>query len=83
MSEKDESFKVRVKIGVLRIRKGPGTTYDYYKKYGDSLFTGVGVFTIIKIAEGPGAKMWGWLKSYYEDGKEGWIALDDEYVDIL
>lgn len=79
----NESFKVRVKVDLLRIRKGPGTTYDYYKKNGSPVFTGKGVFTVVSTAEGPGAKMWGWLKSYYEDGKDGYIALDDDYVDIL
>lgn len=79
---KDEVAKVKVNIEDLRIRKGPGTTYDYHKKNGKAVYTGTGVFTIVRTAEGPGAKMWGLLKSY-EKNADGWISLDEEYVDIL
>ena len=68
----------RVKIPDLRIRKGPGTTYDYHKKNGQAVHTGVGSFTIVKTKEGPGAKLWGLLKSYATN-EDGWIALDDEF----
>ena len=78
----NESFKVKVKISDLRIRKGPGTTYDYHKKNGSAIVTGKNVFTIVRKAEGPGAKMWGLLTSY-ADKENGWISLDDDYVDIL
>lgn len=74
----NESFVFRVKIPDLRIRKGPGTTYDYHKKNGQAVHTGVGSFTIVKTKEGPGAKLWGLLKSYATN-EDGWIALDDEY----
>ena len=55
-------FKFRVTIPDLRIRKGPGTTYDYWKKNGSAEHTGENVFTIVDTSEGPGAKMWGLLK---------------------
>lgn len=74
----NESFVFRVKIPDLRIRKGPGTTYDYHKKNGQAVHTGVGSFTIVKTKEGPGAKLWGLLKSYATN-EDGWIALDDEF----
>ena len=74
-------YTVRVKIADLRIRKGPGTTYDYYKDNGKARYTGKGSFTIVKEADGPGASRWGLLKYYAERGIEGWISLDDEFVD--
>lgn len=74
----DASFKFQVTIPDLRIRKGPGTTYDYHKKNGKPIYTGEGIFTIVKTKEGSGAKLWGLLKSY-EDDTNGWIALDDDY----
>lgn len=57
----DNSFSVKVNIDYLRIRKGPGTDYDWTGK-----FTGKGVFTIIEEHDG-----WGRLKS-----GAGWISLD-------
>lgn len=74
--------KVKVKIKDLKIRKGPGTTYDYHKKNGKAIYTGENVLTIVRTSDGPGAKLWGLLKSY-ESRDDGWIALDDDYVDIL
>ena len=71
-----------VKIDDLRIRKGPGTTYDYWKKNGKTEYTEKGTFTIIKREDGPGAKEWGLLKSG-EEKENRWISLDDEYVDIV
>lgn len=71
-------FKFRVTIPDLRIRKGPGTTYDYWKKNGSAEHTGENVFTIVDTSEGPGAKMWGLLKSGEKD-RNRWIALDEEY----
>lgn len=68
-------YKVKVNIPDLRIRKGAGTTFDYWKKDGEALHTGEGVFTIVKEADGPGASKWGLLKSY-EDNEDGWISLD-------
>lgn len=62
-------YKVRVKTPALRIRDIPSTTG---KAVG---FTGVGVFTIVDEANGPGAKKWGLLKSY-EKSRNGWISLD-------
>ncbi len=74
-------IKAQVAVDNLRIRKGPGTTYDYHKKAGKAVYTGKGVFTIVKTADGPGAKLWGLLKAYA--GKEdGWISLDEECVEI-
>lgn len=71
-------FKFLVDIPDLRIRKGAGTTYDYHKKNGQPVYTGVNTFTIVKTKDGQGAKLWGLLKSY-ADNEDGWIALDEEY----
>lgn len=62
-------YTVQVKIKDLYIRKGPGTNYAKGK------FTGIGVFTIVDEADGPGATKWGLLKSYTEK-RNGWISLD-------
>ncbi len=60
-------FTVKVSIPDLRIRSGPGTDTAATGK-----FTGVGVFTITEVKDGPGsAKSWGRLKS-----GAGWISLD-------
>ena len=75
-------FKFRVTIPDLRIRKGPGTTYDYWKKNGSPEYTGKNVFTIIDTAEGPGAKVWGLLKSGEKD-RDRWISLDEDYGNRL
>lgn len=75
-------FKFRVTIPDLRIRKGPGTTYDYWKKNGSPEYTGKNVFTIIDTAEGPGAKIWGLLKSGEKD-RDRWISLDEDYGNRL
>ena len=60
-------FLVKVGIGDLNIRTGPGSNYS---KTG--FFTGRGVFTILEVASGPGSDSgWGRLKS-----GAGWISLD-------
>lgn len=65
------SFPVRVTIKDLNIRTGPGTNYPKVGKK-----TGKGVFTIVEVQNGAGAKSgWGLLKSY-EKGRNGWISLD-------
>ena len=79
VAEENESYLVHVNVSDLRIRKGPGTTYDYYNKNVKALYTCKGVFTIVKTVEGPGAKMWG-LLSAYAGNESGWIALDEDYV---
>ena len=64
---KDTSFKVKVEIANLNIRKGPGKNHAITGKY-----TGIGVFTILEVKSGTGSKAgWGKLKS-----GEGWISLD-------
>lgn len=68
-------YMVRVDIDDLRIRKGAGTTYDYWKDDGKARYTGQGTFTIVKEKEGAGASVWGLLKSY-EDKEDGWIGLE-------
>ena len=68
-------YKLKVTTPNLRIRKGPGTTYDYHKKNGSPLFTGPGTFTIVEEKDGPGASRWGLLKAY-ADNRNGWISLD-------
>lgn len=64
------SYRVKVSILDLHIRKGPGTNYG--KQPG---FTGTGVFTIVEESAGQGAVKWGLLKSYQEN-RDGWISLD-------
>ena len=64
--QKKVSYRVRVSIKNLNIRKGPSTAYDKVGKY-----TGIGVFTIVAEADGEGATKWGKLKS-----GAGWISLD-------
>lgn len=81
-STKNVPFKVRVKISDLRIRKGAGTTYDYWKKNGSAEYTGKNVFTIVDTKDGQGAKLWGLLKSG-EKNRDRWISLDEEYCEIL
>ena len=68
-------YKVNVATPDLRIRKGPGTTFDYWKKDGKPVYTGKGAFTIVEEAEGPGASKWGLLKAYAA-GRNGWVSLD-------
>ena len=68
-------YKVTVSDSDLRIRKGPGTTFDYWKKDGKAIHTGKGSFTIVEESEGPGASKWGLLKAY-EKNRNGWISLD-------
>ncbi|MCM1026534.1 MAG: glucosaminidase domain-containing protein [Roseburia sp.] len=74
-------MQAAVKISNLRIRKGPGTTYDYHKKGGQAVYTGKKTVTIVETSDGPGAKLWGLLGDYTQE-RNGWIALDDAYVDI-
>lgn len=64
--QKKVSYRVRVSIKNLNIRKGPGTDYDKTGKY-----TGIGVFTIVEESVGEGAEKWGKLRS-----GAGWISLD-------
>lgn len=66
LEQKKVSYRVRVSIKNLNIRKGPGTNYDKAGRY-----TGIGVFTIVAESEGKGATKWGKLKS-----GAGWISLD-------
>ena len=77
-SDTPKTFLFKVTVPDLRIRKGPGTTYDYWKKNGSAEYTGKNTFTIVDTAEGQGAKLWGLLKSGEKD-KDRWIALDEEY----
>lgn len=64
---KNTSFKVRVDIANLNIRKGAGTDYSTIGKY-----TGKGIFTIVETKSGKGSNSgWGKLKSGL-----GWISLD-------
>ncbi len=70
------SFQFRVTVSDLKIRKGPGTTYDYYRQGEKPQYTGKGVFTIVMTKSGQGAKLWGLLEAY-KDKENGWIALDE------
>ena len=63
-------FCVKVSIDDLNISRDPGTNYGTA-----GVFTRKGVFTIIEVADGPGASKWGLLKSY-ADKRNGWISLD-------
>lgn len=60
-----KSYKVKVTVNNLRIRKGPGTNYA---KNGIAKMT---TYTITEESTGKGAKKWGKLSN-----GQGWIALD-------
>ena len=71
-------FCVKVSIDDLNILRGPGTNYGTA-----GVFTGKGVFTIVEVAEGPGASKWGLLKSY-AGKRNGWISLDNlDYANMM
>lgn len=59
-------YTVKVTCNPLNVRKGAGTNYAACGAIKDK-----GVYTIVGEANGPGAKMWGKLKS-----GAGWISLD-------
>lgn len=61
-----ESYKVRVTVDALNIRKGAGTNYDIVGVIKDR-----GIYTIIDESNGKGATKWLFLKS-----GAGWIASD-------
>lgn len=61
-----KTYLVRVTANELNIRKGPGTNYGTNGSIKDK-----GAYTIVDESAGPGAKMWGKLKS-----GAGWISLD-------
>lgn len=63
-------YRVRVSVTNLNIRKGPGTNF-----LTQSQQCGIGVYTIMDEAEGPGATKWGLLKAYATK-RNGWISLD-------
>nr|WP_288828369.1 N-acetylmuramoyl-L-alanine amidase [uncultured Clostridium sp.] len=65
-----DTYRVKVSIPDLHIRKGPGTNYGKQPR-----FTGTGVFTIVEESVGQGAAKWGLLKSYQKN-RNGWISLD-------
>ena len=71
IQEAFEPYQVQVSIPYLNIRRGPGITYE---KLG--IFTGSGLFTIVKEEEGEGSSAgWGLLEDYA--GKEDrWISLE-------
>lgn len=70
-NKKDDSYKVKISIKNLNIRKGPGTNYAKTGK-----FTGPGVFIITETQPGIGVdNWWGKLKS------GGWISL--KYCEVL
>lgn len=59
-----ESYKVRIAVGSLNVRKGPGTQYPV-----TTVVSKGEVFTIVGEDHG-----WGLLKSYQKD-RNGWIYL--------
>ena len=65
-------YMVRVTTDVLNIRAGAGTNYKVVGQIKDK-----GVYTIVEVANGQGATLWGKLKS-----GAGWISLDytEKYV---
>lgn len=63
----DVPFVVKVDVGSLNVRSGPGTNYK--KKPGH---LAKGAYTIVEVSSGAGSKIgWGRLKS-----GAGWISLD-------
>lgn len=61
-----DPYLVKITAGRLNIRKGAGTHYEAV-----GMITDRGVYTIVAESLGPGASMWGKLKS-----GAGWISLD-------
>ena len=61
-----DTYRVKVTVSALNIRKGAGTNYPTTGCIRDK-----GVYTIVAEAAGTGATKWGKLKS-----GAGWIALD-------
>lgn len=61
------SYLVKIEVGSLNIRKGPGTNYAVAK--GSPIPKGT--YTIVDESDGQGASKWGKLKS-----GAGWISLD-------
>lgn len=61
-----DSYLVKVTANCLNIRKGPGTNFGIAGQITDH-----GTYTIVKESNGPGATLWGKLKS-----GAGWISLD-------
>lgn len=70
-----KEIQVRITTTDLRIRKGPGISFDYQKIGGKAVYTGKGVFTVTETQDGPGASRWGLLQSYARE-KNGWISMD-------
>ena len=58
-----QSYKVKISVSNLNIRKGPSTSYASHG------YTGKGVFTIVDEQDG-----WGLLKAY-ADKRNGWVSL--------
>lgn len=59
-------YIVKVEVSQLNVRKGPGSNYPVSMVIKD-----MSGYTIVEEKTGPGAKLWGRLKS-----GAGWIALD-------
>ena len=62
----ETNYMLKVTADVLNIRQGPGTNYGIASSIKDK-----GTYTIVKESQGPGATLWGKLKS-----GAGWISLD-------
>lgn len=71
-----KSYMVRVVIPNLRIRKSPNG--EIIKVNGKEKYTGTGTFTIVDEQKA-GDYTWGLLKSY-EDDRDGWIAISDDFL---
>ncbi len=66
-ADESKSYKVKVTVSALNVRKGPGMNYDIVERIRDK-----GVYTIVDESAGKGSdKGWGKLKS-----GAGWISLD-------
>lgn len=65
-SSESASYRVKVTVSALNIRKGPGTNYAI-----TGTITDKGIYTIVEEKTGTGATKWGKLKS-----GAGWISLD-------
>lgn len=71
------SFKVKVTVSSLNIRKGPGVTY---KKVGE--ISDRGVYTIVNQKKSITGSVWGELKTSTKENPR-WINIDKKYVDKL
>ena len=66
-----ELYNVRVNVDKLFVRIGPGTNYA-----DSGTITDRGVYTVLEVATGDGAVLWGKIRAGQNGAQSGWFALD-------